>query len=707
MKYFRSLSIAVLMVLTSSCNLDLLDDPNAVKLSGLAPSLLLNQIQVDLALFFNGASTFGMQVTRLQNSGGAFYENFATPQGFDNVWTNGYANVLTDCDVLIKQADASRFTVHAGMARVMQAYTLSVLVDYFGDVPFSQAFQGAENLNPGVDRMVDLYPAIIAILDKAITDFAATPDAFAPAITDFYYGGGTAGIAKWRRLANTLKLKLGLNLKNQNPTLATTLINQALAAGVITAQGDSFVFRYGPSDADPDARHPRFTNNYITGANDYMANYLMWQMFYGYDMNDPRMRFYFYRQRGANSSDPNEIRCVAQTSPGHYPFVAGTSVIYGVAGVPPGISPASGNPAWARYFCQPTPTGYWGREHVDPQGIPPDQLARTTWGSYPVGGRFDANTNAGVNNPALGMRGAGIQPILMRSAVNFMRAEIALSTTTLGGVTGAGTAAAQFDLGIANSLTDVRDWSINGTLGTNAFGASPAEASTINGFFPTVGTALTPVRAASTANLTFVNAIPTLGLRTIDGVALIDGDRVLLKDQSVASQNGIWIVTSSVWTRATDADAPGELAGATVTVSEGTSNINARFVQVTPSTATAPIVVGTTAINWRSPLADEFSRYTARANAAFAAQTTDADRLNYVAREYWISLFGCGVEAYNLYRRTGLPTGMQPTVNPAPGSFPRTFWYPASFESRNSQVEQKPNLTGKVFWDTFVTNLNF
>ncbi len=711
MKHFKSFYIAVLIILATSCKLDLLDDPNAVKLTSTGPSLLLNNIQIDLADFFNRASTFGMQMTRLQNSGGSVYESFANPQAFDQMWSIGYANVLTDCDVLIKQADASQFTVHAGMARIMQAYTLSVLVDYFGNVPFSESFKGLENLNPKVDKMGDLYPAIIAILDKSLSNLATTtvPNALAPAITDFYYGGS---LAKWRTLANSLKLKVGLNLKNVNPALAIKTINEALTGGVMSAQGDSFVFRYATNNADPDVRHPRFTGNYITGAGDYMANYLMWQMFYGYDMTDPRMRFYFYRQRGANSSDPNEIRCVAQTAPSHYPFSTGTAIVYSPGStvdptrVPPGISTNPGSPAWRATFCFPTPVGYWGREHVDPQGIPPDGLARTTWGSYPAGGRFDANVNGGANNPALGMRGAGIQPILMRSAINFIRAEIALSPQLAGAATAAGPAETQFDLGVKNSLADVRDWAINGTLGTNAFGAAPAETATINGFFPTVGTTLTPVRVATTANLQFTTAAPLSGLLTVDGVTLLSGDRVLLKDQTTASQNGIWIASATAWTRATDADVASELVGATVTVSEGVSNISARFVQITTSTTASPLVVGTTAINWRSPLADELARYTARANAAFAGATPNA-KMDFVAREYWISLFGSGVEAYNLYRRTGLPNGMQPTVNPSPGAFPRTFWYPASFEGRNSEVQQKTNLTGKVFWDTFDTKLDF
>jgi hypothetical protein len=594
MKFLKSFFITGLIVLATSCNLDLLDDPNAVKLSQTDPSLLLNNVQVGMASFFNRASTFGMQMTRLQNSGGSIYENFANPQAYDAIWADAYSTVLEDCDVLIKRAEENNYTVHAGMARILQAYTLTTLVDYFGNVPFSEALQKTNSLNPSVDRMEDLYPSIIAMLDKAIVDLRTTPNAVAPLITDFFYGGNTT---RWIRLANSLKLKMYLNLRLTDAAGATAGISAALAdaAGVMSAQSDSFVFRYATNNADPDVRHPRFTGNYITGAGDYMANYLMWQMFYGYDRHtgtapsqgDPRMRFYFYRQRSGNSSDPNEIRCVAQTAPGHYPFSTGTAIIYGKPGVPPGISTNAASPAWTRTFCFPTPIGYWGREHVDPQGIPPDGLARTTWGPYPAGGRFDANVNAGVNNPALGMRGAGMQPILMRSSVNFMRAEAALFLG-VGGV-----ADAQFSLGVTNSLTDVRDWSVNGTLGTSTFASSPTESGTINTFYPA---------AAYTADA---------------------------------------------------------------------------------------------------------AAYAASALAAYNAQADNNGRLDYIAREYWISLFGSGVEAYNLYRRTGLPNGMQPTVNPAPGAFPRSFWYPSSFEARNSQVDQKANLTGKIFWDITSTNLDF
>lgn len=97
-----------------------------------------------------------------------------------------------------------------------------------------------------------------------------------------------------------------------------------------------------------------------------------------------------------------------------------------------------------------------------------------------------------------------------------------------------------------------------------------------------------PVRAASTANITLS------GAQTIDGVSVIAGDRVLVKDQSTGSANGIYLAASGAWTRATDFDAASELVGAAVFVSEGSSNGNSQWNMTTDG----PITIGTTALVW-------------------------------------------------------------------------------------------------------------
>jgi hypothetical protein len=607
MKLFRILILTLSVVVAASCDLELQDDPNAIKIDEINPTLLLNKVQTDFATFFNTCSTFGMQMTRMQNSGGADYANANRPTAFDGTWTNAYTNILNDVHTLLPIAEAQGLTRHTGIARTIEAYILLTLVDYFGDVPYSEAFGGLVNPNPKADPMQGTYNAAIALLNQARVDFNTTPNPSGAGVFDFYYGGT---VASWVRLINSLKLKAFLNLRNMNASAATDSINNVLAhpGGLITTQVQNFVFRYATSVADPDARHPRWTNNYLTGGNDYIGNYIMWQMSFGYNMVDPRMRFYFYRQRTANNTNPNNIRCILEQVPAHYPNVG---PVAGPGGFPPGIDQNASNAAWTRTFCYPTGSGYWGRDHVDPQGIPPDGLLRTTWGSYPVGGRFDANNNLSVTSATTltnSMRGAGFQPIMMRSFVNFMLAETYLN---LPSVTGASPLAArtEFENGIRNSMQDVRDWAVNGTFGSNGFGASPNQAATINAF------AGYDAAAYNTTVNTYVTSALTL-------------------------------------------------------------------------TTTAPA---------NTPLGYD---------PALTASGVDG-AMNVVAREYWLALFGNGVEAYNLYRRTGKPYGMQPAISSTPGVFPRTFWYPVVYEARNGNAEQKVDLSGKVFWDMGASNLNF
>jgi hypothetical protein len=80
------------------------------------------------------------------------------------------------------------------------------------------------------------------------------------------------------------------------------------------------------------------------------------------------------------------------------------------------------------------------------------------------------------------------------------------------------------------------------------------------------------VVVATTANITLS------GTQTIDGVAVSVGDRVLVKDQSTASQNGIYLCASSTWTRTTDADSWTELVAAFTFVEKGTSNSDSGWV---------------------------------------------------------------------------------------------------------------------------------
>ncbi len=621
MKFYKKIVVLITIVVASSCTLDLQQDPNAVQTDQVLANLILNSIQRQLAVVVNAANTAGAQHTRLLNGAGTIYLNATTPQTFDGIWTTAYAGILQDANQLITLADKNGFARHAGIARVIQSYTLILLVDMFGDIPFTDAFKGAANFNPKADGGDVIYDIALAGLDQAKKDLTTTTtvsvpagylNPVAPVSQDQYYGNN---FNKWVRLANSIKLKAFLNLSLRQETRARTEINALVAdtsptGGFITDQDQNFVWRYGSTTSDPDGRHPRFSAQYPAGGGDYQSNWLIWHMFHAYNATqngapgDPRMRFYFYRQVTSNSSSSNEIRCLTESRPDHYPSSTGSAIVdNAIAGRPPmGEDPLhptnnAANVAWTRTFCQPTDRGYWGRDHVDPQGIPPDGLLRTAYGPYPVGGRFDNNAGVAVA-ASQGMRGAGIQPIMMRAFVEFMLAEASLTL----GITSSLTAVQYFTQGINDSFADVRDWAVNGTYATTAGAqnpdqttsntASPNEAATINTFYPAA-------------------------------------------------------------TYATDV-----------------------------------------------------ANYRASAVAAF--NSSSANARNYLAREFWVALVGNGYEAYNLYRRTGRPTGMQPVINPSPGPFPQSFWYPAVYANLNNTAKQKTDLTARVFWQVDnPPNINF
>jgi hypothetical protein len=101
------------------------------------------------------------------------------------------------------------------------------------------------------------------------------------------------------------------------------------------------------------------------------------------------------------------------------------------------------------------------------------------------------------------------------------------------------------------------------------------------------------VRAASTANVTLASAVENGD--TLDGVTLATGDRILLKNQTTASENGIYTVNASgAPTRAIDADSGIELLGTAVIVTEGTTNADTAWLLTT----NGPITVGTTGLTF-------------------------------------------------------------------------------------------------------------
>ncbi len=547
--------IMVVAALLGSCKkLDrLLVNPNGPTPESASSDLYLTQAQLSFASFFNTASSFGMELTRMTHLYGPRYDNAYQPQSFDGIWSTAYTGVLKHCNALIPIADAEKKYIHEGMAKVMKAYVMMTLVDVFGDVPYAEANLGVDNMNPKADPGASVYAAAIALLESAITDLGKTASS-GPGTQDLFYGGSAA---KWITCAKTLLLRAYIATRLVDPAGNKTKIEALLTENnLIDTDAEDFEFKYSRKGSNPNSRHPRYVGDHTsTGAGTYMANYFMWCMVQekgqGDANNDPRTRYYMYRQR-TNYAEVNEntINCYGQAYPGHYPTNLSNPYLGTTYSTP---------------FCLLI-SGYWGRDYGDDSGIPPDAQRRTTWGIYPMGGRFDNNQGSNVAVD-FGAQGAGIQPIWISSFTEFLKAEYQLMLNS-----NAANARTAMESGIRKSINKV------------------------------------------------INFPAAIG-----------------------------------------------------------------YTESIPST--------------RVPDAARIDAYVTKVLNAYNSMGSDDGRLNILMKEYYLALWGNGLDAYNMYRRTNKPAGMQPMLEPSPGVYINSFFYPSVFVNRNTNAQQKSNQGVQVFWD--------
>ncbi|MEM6344664.1 MAG: SusD/RagB family nutrient-binding outer membrane lipoprotein [Bacteroidota bacterium] len=153
------------------------------------------------------------------------YTDYQLPQNtFNNYWRTGtYAGALKDCQVIIDKATAEGQPYYSGIAKVLMAENYGMLAAMFGDVPFSQALKGTENLTPAYDSQEAVYAGVQALLDDAINDLSQAEVAGGPAADDLIYSGDAAA---WIGTANALKARYTMHLTKRN---GATAANAALA----------------------------------------------------------------------------------------------------------------------------------------------------------------------------------------------------------------------------------------------------------------------------------------------------------------------------------------------------------------------------------------------------------------------------------------------------------------------------------------------
>lgn len=410
--------IFLMFLATPSCDifdLDINTDPNNPSTAD-NDLLMANAMLNATTTFAGGLNNMASGFMGITTSSDDFNFNNSSWNG---TWNYLYSDPLYDLEQIIVSAEASGTAPRAlGIAQVMKAYYFSLMVDLWGDVPYSEAFQGASGIKkPVYDDDEAIYADLISLCDQAVANFAL--DNPVAVKGDIIYNGSATS---WLRAAKSLKLRLLIQTakKNNNTAAIQAVVD---AGGLITAASHDFQFRFAKSQ-NPDNRHPWYRNGYAGGEAgfSYYGHKFMYEMMVN---GDPRTPFYFKRQTKVqlDPADPSQKQTI--------PCSQRDDCVYGYFVASDAICQALFNnnsvdiTAKQRAYL----AGFFGRDRADPSGIPNDNPIRTTVGAYPAAGLFDDVAETGGGNKG---SGDGIFPMISSWMVNFylLEAQISYGVTT-------------------------------------------------------------------------------------------------------------------------------------------------------------------------------------------------------------------------------------------------------------------------------------
>lgn len=387
LKYF--IPVAALLVVSCKKSLDINTDPNnptSVEVSKLLPTAqrtLGDALSMDEN---NGGLSEGLAVYTHQMTTREEADNYNLVGTDNNIgipWLKFYSStpnpgttsptfgVLQNLEDIIARSTTAGNLQYAGIAKVLKAYTFSVLVDVFGDVPFSEANKAKLGIiYPKFDDDAAIYDSLFNIINSGIADLnnTAAANLQKPGSDDLIYGGN---VSRWVKAANTLKLKLYTQMRKVRNVSAE--INALLGQPLISQVSESFLIPYGPNGATDD-RNPGFFTYFATQRSNHVSPWF-YEILKGYNTRiltnnpDPRLPYYIYNQVNATqaSRDGN------QTEYRDGPFV---SIYFGSVG---------------------------------PDRDRTQQNTISLFGIYPVGGKYDD----GSATIATGASGTGAAPYRM------------------------------------------------------------------------------------------------------------------------------------------------------------------------------------------------------------------------------------------------------------------------------------------------------
>ncbi|WP_423998343.1 SusD/RagB family nutrient-binding outer membrane lipoprotein [Maribacter sp. IgM3_T14_3] len=240
-------------MLLSSCTEDITDYNNDPKLpTAVPPETLVANAEKNLSdriTTISGTNVFRLWAQHWSQATYVDESNYLVigRDPSQAYWTTYYNNVINDLNSAVELIEADEIleptkkSNQLAIIETIKVYTYQHLVDLNGNIPYSESAD-INNLFPVYDDAETIYLDLISRISAAQAALAGGGESFGT--NDIFYGGD---VVKWRKLANSVKLRLGMRLADFNSTLASSTVSEAVNAGVFTSNDDNTIIYYESS----------------------------------------------------------------------------------------------------------------------------------------------------------------------------------------------------------------------------------------------------------------------------------------------------------------------------------------------------------------------------------------------------------------------------------------------------------------------------
>ncbi|WP_071638746.1 SusD/RagB family nutrient-binding outer membrane lipoprotein [Flavobacterium johnsoniae] len=298
---FKQILIAILTLFTAvGCteNFDELEKDPVAMSANPAGQLTFTQLSMSGDGFYQWRANLIYSGGFVQHYAGAwnvteFGSKFKKDDGYATaLWRNGYQNELKNVVDMIEKTGgdpgASNMNAVSKIMRVMVAHRIT---DLYGDMPYSEAGLGFSKgiVTPKYDKQEDIYASFFKDLEDASNQLNSSGGTIKG---DLFYKGD---IVKWKKLANTLRLRLGMRISEVKPAEAEKQVKAALQGGVFTSNDDNCIMNHLDATFNDDPASIDFRGNglaYALNGNENGDHFSTLVIDFLKDNGDPRLTMY-------------------------------------------------------------------------------------------------------------------------------------------------------------------------------------------------------------------------------------------------------------------------------------------------------------------------------------------------------------------------------------------------------------------------------